>query len=421
MMVTGVAMLGPGVRRRLLFAVSPAALLATSLAACTSPSVGLDGGVSAADVTAADTSGAADVAAADTSGVGAADAQAWDVDLRDAAAIQPDALPDADGGVGAEQTVSLAEFCRRFARTYVDRHAAVCSGDADELLRQWHTGLECDQDLLESVSAGRIAYSATQAQSCLDHLESGLCSSAVFPSILEPWTQAAACRGTFTPAVGEGGACRSGECADGLECQVPGLSGSDCSYRCRALAIAPPGARCGAPWTYCGPNARCGYDEAVDAIVCMPVVRAGGACARPTDCAFGTRCEENVCRTYVRASLGQDCSDQPCELHLRCGPQRLCVPRPRIGEPCMVDMGECGGLATCAARSFLDTEGVCTPVSGIGGDCSQRGQRCGQGACGRGNRCAMRGAVGEPCLGDIDCEVFCDHGICGSVTQCEGS
>jgi hypothetical protein len=234
MMVTGVAMLGPGVRRRLLFAVSPAALLATSLAACTSPSVGLDGGVSAADVTAADTSGAADVAAADTSGVGAADAQAWDVDLRDAAAIQPDALPDADGGVGAEQTVSLAEFCRRFARTYVDRHAAVCSGDADELLRQWHTGLECDQDLLESVSAGRIAYSATQAQSCLDHLESGLCSSAVFPSILEPWTQAAACRGTFTPAVGEGGACRSGECADGLECQVPGLSGSDCSYRCRA-------------------------------------------------------------------------------------------------------------------------------------------------------------------------------------------
>ena len=366
---------------------SVAVLFVASLGgACSSPSVGLDGNVTGVDEV-DDGNTTHDARGSDSSDSGP-DAS---VATADDGQSVPDSSADADGG---ESSLGLTEFCRRFARTYVDRHAAVCSGDADELLRQWHTGLECDQDLLESVSAGRITYSATQAQSCLDHLESGLCSSAVFPSILEPWTQAAACRGTFTPAVGEGGACRSGECADGLECQVPGLSGSDCSYRCRALAIAPPGARCGAPWTYCGPNARCGYDEALDAIVCMPVVGAGGACARPTDCAFGTRCEENVCRTYVRASLGQDCSGQPCELHLRCGPQRLCVPRPQIGEPCMVDMGECGGLATCAARSFLDTEGVCTPVSGIGGDCSQRGQRCGQGACGRGNRCAMRGAAG---------------------------
>lgn len=387
-------------------------LLASLGAACARPSVGLDGNVTGVD-------------AADD-GISINDATASHLsDSGDAAVVSAaDGQPAPDGSTGPDggaSGVSLAEFCSRFARTYVGRHAAVCSGDAEALLGQWHTGLECDQDLLDAVAAGRIVYSATHAWSCLEHVEKGLCTSVVFPSIWRPWTQVVGCRGMLTPAVREGGACQAGECADGLECQVPGLSGSDCSYRCRALAISPPGAPCGVPWTYCGPNAGCGFDEAVGAIVCMPVVGAGGACARPSDCAFGTRCEDNVCRAYVRASLGEDCSDQPCELHLRCGSARVCVPRLRLGETCVVDMSECGGLATCVAQNFLDTEGVCTPLSGIGGDCSRRGQRCGQGACGRGNRCALVGAVGEPCSDDIDCEGRCDDGICASAIPCEGS
>jgi hypothetical protein len=133
---------------------SVAVLFVASLGgACSSPSVGLDGNVTGVDEV-DDGNTTHDARGSDSSDSGP-DAS---VATADDGQSVPDSSADADGG---ESSLGLTEFCRRFARTYVDRHAAVCSGDADELLRQWHTGLECDQDLLESVSAGRITYSAT--------------------------------------------------------------------------------------------------------------------------------------------------------------------------------------------------------------------------------------------------------------------
>ena len=373
-------------------------------AACASPSIGLDGGVDSTDMEDSDVLG------------GRADAEgpAADVSGQDVSMVVE------DGGVA--RSLEFSEFCGRFAATYVERYASVCGGDAEVLLGQWQSGLACSAELVEAVAARRLTYSATQAWSCLDAVRSAPCSDLIFTGIDAPWTMAESCRGTFSPAVREGEFCLVRECVYPLYCNIAGIPGSDCSDRCRRLTIVPVGARCDAPMTGCVPNARCDYDEARAALVCVAEVKAGGACAQHSECEFGTRCDDNVCRVYRRATLGEVCTDVPCEPQLRCGPARRCVEPPRLGEICVVDSIRCVALSTCVTRQLLDDEGVCSPLSGLGGDCSRPGQRCGQGYCGLGNRCLTPTPEGGRCASSTECEASarCIDGRCNSTVACGG-
>ena len=210
------------------------------------------------------------------------------------------------------------------------------------------------------VDAGLLSLSSEGTESCKEHLRSVECDRQVFD--LDE-----GCSQMWIGAGGEGAPCSVGiesfVCGPALSCEIgPSLCGE-----CRTSAFL--GKRC-------VNDPDCIGDYICIDGECAPRGRPGDDCEESSQCAVGTRCDENVCRSFIRARVGE-----PCDQIRRC-PYRsvcsggVCVKTHALGEPCTPNVGCMSG--------FCDE--VCQPLKPIGAPCQFamecRHARCTDGRCG---------------------------------------
>lgn len=143
--------------------------------------------------------------------------------------------------------------------------------------------------------------------------------------------------------------------------------------------------------------------------------RACGQCATkptnapqecPEQCPIKERCEcqDDNCACVANLGIYSDCTDQPtaCEDGSTClrgktidgTPKTVCVPFPKIGEPC----GARTGLVDCVGDAIC-REGICTPpeIVFVSEECNQTDKRCAFGLDCRGV-CVPQAGQEESCI-----------------------
>ena len=315
----------------------------------------------------------------------------------------------------------------------------------------------CDEmeldEMARAVEAGRLAYDADLAGTCLSKIRNAKCS--VLDDIFDNLD--GECEQVFSGLVAQDGDCyRENECSAGLYCDesvsdCPGkcqpykdigqtCTGGDCnpdvadcdwqSGMCAALAGA--GEIC--ENIDCQEGLVCDYNS--DPEVCLDPAGAGGSCTSTRGCETGLQCVEGTCRGP--AGAGQECDLGPefenimfaCEPKYYCDAdivmqERIgtCQPKKGSGSSCIL-FYECNSGLLCIGLQFDEqTEEV------IPGSC---GQPLGAGAACNANFefpecdwdlycdeqtqvCTAFPGIGDPCVYGEDPECFGDDLYCDSL------
>ena len=238
-----------------------------------------------------------------------------------------------------------------------------------------------------SASAGRLAYSQSQADACLASLNSNTCADPGGQSAPPP--SPAACDQVFVGQVLNGNSCiMDRECANGY-CAV----GTTCPGSCTAFLAV--GASCGAAHTAaaCGPGNVCAGNPSDRACAAStPPGGAGEPCSNGyPQCATGYYCLSHICTPLV-AEGGVCTTSSPalaeeCAVGLACGSDLRCHPIARLGESC--------ATATCAEGFYCSAAThTCAEPPRLGQDCSDAKAFCVDSYCiGATTKTCMAGAV----------------------------
>ena len=203
----------------------------------------------------------------------------------------------------------------------------------------------------------------------------------------------------------------AGECPEGQAC-APAAGAAYCLPVCGGGAPCRPDYVCNPDLGVCLPDCRvagCGAGFECDAgsgvcgVGAMAAAPLGDPCTGPLDCASGLCLAESGIdgsTGWTGGACTEPCSGGECPSGATCvglSGQALCLPA-------------CGDSAACREGYVCSTLGVCLP------DC-HNGFSCGAGySCGGDGLCApsptLRGGVGDPCGGDLDCV----SGICALST-----
>jgi len=252
-----------------------------------------------------------------------------------------------------------------------------------------------------SLDSGATSFDAAQAQRCIDDLAQAEC--VVGPA-------STACEAMFVGHVPEGGACLdSMECAGGGYCSEAMTCPRVCEPTLAAGARCDEGGACAAGLA-CSPEGVC------------EVPRANGEpCAESANCLSEYCHYDTLVCTAVPVNFataeGQPCDwTYECQLGLFCNEalaQPVCVPAPKLGEPCT----DIGGSVSCANGAFCHfeadgTEGVCVERAPVGGPCEES-EECATMIC-DGGTCQEYSRLGEPCVTNARCFGVCDAGVCAS-------
>jgi hypothetical protein len=243
--------------------------------------------------------------------------------------------------------------------------------------------------LAASVSAGRLAYSQSQADACLAYLNSSTCAVGGQPSAA-PFP---ACNQVFVGQVPNGNSCvMDCECANGY-CAI----GTVCPGSCAAFLAV--GASCGAARTTaaCGPGNFCAWNGSDHVCaVSTPPGGAGESCSNGSSCATGYYCHSGVCTPVV--AEGGVCTMPPfltteCAAGLACGSDSRCHPIAGLGQSC--------ATSTCAIGFYCSAAShTCATPPTLGQDCSDANAFCMDSYCiGTTTKACVAGAVavGDSC------------------------
>lgn len=229
--------------------------------------------------------------------------------------------------------------------------------------------LDCQHDMdldeiARAVDAGRIAYDADLAGSCLHAIRAADCAdiSAVFENMPDD------CQSVFGGLVAEDGNCYiNGECADGMYCD---RSVSDCPGVCTPYKSIDDSCSGGD----CDPDeAGCDYQQGV----CVALAGSGESCDN-IDCRDGLVCnsDNNPSVCIVPASAGQSCSStRGCEAGLQCVGGK-CVGPAGAGKSCNIGLDYSNIMFACGPGYYCDADfvqgesnGICRSKKGSGAEC----------------------------------------------------
>jgi hypothetical protein len=283
------------------------------------------------------------------------------------------------------RAASVDTWCRTRALALCQRQVRCSSLTESDLPQCVTRAVEsgCDQVALSTgADAGRLAFDASVALTCLNDYGAGSCAD-------EP----AACASVFTGLVpADGGCVTAAECGGGAYCDI---YGPRCPFRCkpfrRALETCDFSRRC-------SPGLVC-YRGDGGAPVCQPPRPVDAGCVDFDECGDDAVCTSSVC-TPRRADAGQPCGIR--NGYPLCGSEFFCRQQPRGMD------GEEPPPGTCQRRA------------GLGGVCS------GSGTCLPSLRCSNvittgtcqpKARRGESCSLFNDCEdwLFCSN----QTTRCE--
>lgn len=213
---------------------------------------------------------------------------------------------------------------------------------ADAFYRAATEGMAGCTAIQAAVDAGRLTYDSGKGKSCLEALDSGVCS-----------TVETACEGVLIGAVAVGGVCKlNKECSSPYAyCNVATCPGV-CAYRV-------VGDHCESD-AECDPSIYFCATTGTVANTCQARVSPGFGCGlttEPSICALGYYCNSTSQTCVPRLTGGMVCSDTlPCndQLGLACDPwDHFCVSAPTGPSPIG---GKCGGGFTCDKwTAFCDT------------------------------------------------------------------
>jgi hypothetical protein len=281
--------------------------------------------------------------------------------------------------------VSVDTWCRTRALASCLRQVRCLSLSPGEVngcvTRTLETG--CDQVAVTmGADAGRLAFDASVALTCLNDFARGSCSD-------EP----AACASVFSGRVAADGGCvTASECGPGAYCDTFGTS---CPYRC--LTFRRPGETCDF-FRRCEPGLAC-YRGDGGVEVCQPTKPPDAGCVDFDECGDDGVCFSGSCFKR-RADSGEPCgvrSGYPF-----CGSEFFC----RQDPPGMT--GEEPAPGTCQRRAGLG--GVC-----VGNGTCLPSLRCSTVVTT--GTCLAKARRGEICSAFNDCE---DGLLCSNqTTRCE--
>lgn len=318
------------------------------------------------------------------------------------AGVAPDAPYDAEAGRACLEALLAAPSCD---------HALADAFTCLELI-DGRFGRTCETDAFcggaERCDAGRCVWRRAGdacAVGCVPGGHCGLCGPGLFCDAgvcapvardctrdddCDPWL---VCADGRCAGAGEGEACTSKVCGNGLVCPASGVCTSEvgpgetcCGFVgfcdvgvCLSGACAPVG-HIGCP---CSDDRECPWDvsQCIDG-TCVARPMPGEPCATDGAQCFGSICADGACR-------GIHAGEGPCGHDLDCDPGLSCV---------QVPTGHC-------ARLLAENE-ACVPDA--------LDAMCGSGlfcaSAGSGSRCEPRAAIGEPCSATLPCveTVSCD-------------
>jgi len=356
------------------------------------------------------------------SSCGKGDAKASDGGSRADGGVVP------DGGPVTGHPIALDQLCAAYTTalcTYFTQCQRLGFRDIDHCVGE--TDCRGVTTLISEVAAGAIGYDAAGAGACHARFLADPCHFAPFlftPTIFEVLAE---CSGTLTPKRGTGEPCAENhECTSGLWCKKP-LNGLVCPGACTAYRNVgddcPSGTVC-APGTFCLGG------------TCRLPAKAGGACARASDCGPLISCGSNAtcvddnlwCDVFGTqtcqkgAGLGATCgtvssngttTTVECDGALWCdaffNQSGTCRARGGAGSACNT-FGCTAGLH-CEGDDAVGPEatlGTCQPPAAIGGVCRFTAECASNLACSNG-ACAARAGVNGHCSTDVDCQdgLFC--------------
>ena len=256
--------------------------------------------------------------------------------------------------------------------------------------------------LRAAFAAGRATFDGEKARACVDALVASACDQETSGTRTSPLACLQVARGTA----------HGGEpCAVDAECvsQFCNQAFSSCDNAC-CLAICggdiPPDPGEGKPCLSdtCGDGLYCAGSAPG---TCRRLVAAGAPCSPAEECDYGYRCDvENgsrfVCLPVPR--LGEPCTGICRELGTMCDPTtNVCVPLSKPGDPCdqFANPLACGGFNQC------DATGHCAPSAPVGvpctSVCASPNQYCSIPAGSTTGTCQLLAKANEACAADIAC------------------
>lgn len=298
-------------------------------------------------------------------------------------------VSDTSTPLGGARAIVDTQYTRSFACALPPVSTAM---EADEISS---AGAEAAA-LAASASAGRLAYSQSQADACLAYLNSGTCADLGAQS---PAPAPSACDSIFVGQVPTGDSCiMDRECANGY-CAI----GTVCPGSCAAFLAV--GASCGDARTgaACGPGNVCAWNGS-DSVCAASTPPGGGGdpCSNGFPrCAMGYYCLSGVCTPSVAeggvctmpSSLALALGDQECEAGLACGSDSRCHPIAGLGQSC--------ATAACAVGFYCSAGSrTCAEPPTPGQDCSDANAFCVDSYCiGTTTKTCVAGAAaaGDPC------------------------
>ncbi|MBM4343400.1 MAG: hypothetical protein FJ100_08480 [Deltaproteobacteria bacterium] len=216
------------------------------------------------------------------------------------------------------------------------------------------------------------------------------------------------------PACGPGLACTNA--SDGeYRCAVLGALGGDCSTFegcgeglvcddgvCQMLA--KDGQPCSPSRVNCTGDDRACQLDASGVVRCLPLPDVGAACAPESAvvpdgnrCQLDLYCDPATATCRKQFGRGQPCAGQnECSAGTSCHDQ-VCKDGLAMGDPCHPQAHwHCPTGAWCK-------QGVCTPLVGAGGDCSESASACAAGTFCDNGKCRMAGGLHATCNADKEC------------------
>jgi hypothetical protein len=323
----------------------------------------------------------------------------------------------------------------------------------------------CDEmniaEMTKAVDAGRMAYDADLAGTCLQKMRNAKC--ALFDDMFEELGED--CDKVFSGLVAVEGDCYQGnECAEGLYCdesvsECPGncqaykdigqsCNGGDCNpdvadcdyQQGVCAALAGVGQIC--DYVECEEGLVCDYD--VDPAVCLNPAGDGGSCTSNHGCQTGLQCVDGTC--IGPAGAGQEC-DVGAEFEyfmFACAPNYYCdadvTTNQRIGK-CQSKKGsgsecilfyECKSGLLCIGMTIDEqTEqvipGACGTPLKAGAACNAQFEfpECDwdlycEPQPDQTGKCTAYPGIGDPCVQQQDPECFGDDLYCdGALGTCQ--
>lgn len=231
--------------------------------------------------------------------------------------------------------------------------------------------------LRAAVDAGKIHYSESAAQDCVDALDHLDCELAA-----QDTDALAACDDVFTGTRPIDATCAFDHECISERCVIPDCTTACCQGTCQEPRVFPGlGEPCS---TLCDGDLFCGYDQ-----LCHAPLQSGETCNMFTVCAGALYCSvvTNACRE--RPARGEPCDGYCATEGDVCGSTGVCVEAAVGGEPCSTS-NDCSKFYMCN----LDT-GRCTLPDAPTGSPN-----------------------GTPCTFSVDCESrYCDA-VCSDVPIC---